>query len=161
MGKKTHSRQFGHSLRKSFQFGRQQSLPAGQAIPTQQQSQQQQIINTIAAVRPGQHPPLGSLQKYQIYHPGLPPTMIQSSGMPQNFYYSIPPPGSTALARAPPTPVMQTRSFQRTASVSGPGQQPPLQQQQLPQQTSFSPAYITTTVQPLPPPGRGVLLSYL
>ena len=127
------------------------------------------MVNTISGVRPTQHPPLGLFPQYQFYRPGLPPTMLQSTGMPPTFYYSIPGPGPTALGRPPPTPVMQARSFHRATSVSlhtpASGPQSPLQQvpqpQQSAQQTAFSPAFITTTVQPLPPPGRGVFSSNL
>ncbi|VDK36156.1 unnamed protein product [Taenia asiatica] len=156
---KTHSRQFGHSLRKSFQFGRQQSLPTGQTTqptPQQQQQQQQKVTNTMGAVRSPQQAPFASFPQYRLYRPGLPPQMLQSSGMPPTFYYSVPGPGPTALARPPPTPVMQTRAFHRATSVPLQSQAPLPPPPQAPQQQQavFSPGFNTTTVQPLPPLGR-------
>nr|CDS18721.1 dystrobrevin [Echinococcus granulosus] len=157
---KTHSRQFGHSLRKSFQFGRQQSMPTGQTVqPTpQQQQQQQKVANTMGAVRPPQQAPFASFPQYRLCRPGLPASMLQSSGMPPTFYYSVPAPGSAALARPPPTPVMQTRAFHRATSVPLQSQAPLPPPPQAPQQQAvFPPGFNATTVQPLPSLGRDAL----
>nr|CDS29635.1 dystrobrevin [Hymenolepis microstoma] len=144
---KPHSRQFGHSLRKSFQFGRQQSLPSGQS--TLPSTGQQQMANTLGAVRG----PFASYPHYRFYRPGMLPTqaVMQNHGMQTVFQYPVPGPGATGLNRLPPTPIMQARTFHRATSV-------PIQTQAGPQmqqgQPVFSSAYVTTAVQPLPPPGR-------
>lgn len=108
------------------------------------------MANTLGAVRG----PFTPYPQYRLYRPGMAPpqAMLQTAGMPPTFYYSVPAPGSTGLNRPPPTPVVQARSFHRATLV-------PIQTQGAPQgpqqQAVFSPAYIATTVQPLPQPGRG------
>lgn len=114
----------------------------------------------MGAIRSPQQAPFASFPQYRLYRPGLPPQMLQSSGMPQTFYYSVPGPGPAALARPPPTPVMQTRAFHRATSVPLQSQAPlppPPQasQQQQQQQAVFASGFNATTVQPLPPLARG------
>ncbi|KAM3183225.1 hypothetical protein ACTXT7_010767 [Hymenolepis weldensis] len=150
--RKTHSRQFGHSLRKSFQFGRQQSLPSGQSTLPSTGQQHQQIANTLGTVRG----PFASYPQYRFYRPGvpLPQAMIQNPGIQPTFHYSVPGPGATGLNRPPPTPIMQARTFHRATSVPIQTQAGPQGPQQQQGQPVFSPTYVATTVQPLLLPGK-------
>lgn len=117
------------------------------------------MANPMCAVRG----PFTAYPQYRFYRPGMPPgpqAMMQNSGMPPTFYYSVPGAGATGLNRPPPTPLMQARTFHRAASVPVQTQAGPQGTQQQPQQQGqgqaiFSPAYIATTIQPLSLPGRG------
>ncbi|VDD74552.1 unnamed protein product [Mesocestoides corti] len=129
---KTHSRQFGHSLRKSFQFGRQHSLPSGSSTPAQQ------VKATSRAPQLQQQTSLTTFPQYRMYRPGFPSPVIQP-GFPPSYYYPV----QGTFVRPPPTPVMQTRHFQRSTTI-------PRQQQQ---QAVLSPTFNSTSVQPISPQG--------
>ncbi len=130
---KTHSRQFGHSLRKSFQFGRQHSLPSGntpshpsQTLPHAHSQLQQQ---------PPQPTCMTPLPQYRFYRAGIPANMMRP-GMPP-FYYQMAP-GAGVIRAAPGIP---PRGFHRAPM-------PVSQQQQ--QQGVYPQAFMGAPPQAIP-----------